>query len=118
MDKTTVGHVSSHHLFGALVRVHVFGLSLGLGRLLPVPLGSNLILSHSRLALVHHGLDIVAHCTGNVGFGRCPLDIMPPWASPRKNGLPKDQLNISEAKQIVNRCTQKFIFILPNQQHK
>ena len=65
MDKTSVGHVSSHHLLGATVGVHAVGMSLGMGCQLPFPVGPNLILSHPRTALVHHGLDAPAHCTGD-----------------------------------------------------
>ena len=66
MDKIAIGDVSSHHLLGAAFRVHAVGLLVRVGRLLPVPLGPHLSLSHPRPHLVHHGLGTVAHCSGEI----------------------------------------------------
>ncbi len=66
MDKVAISDVSSHHFLGAAVRVHAVGLLVRVGRILPLPMGPNLSLSHSRPNLVHHGLGSAAHSSGEI----------------------------------------------------
>jgi len=66
MDKVEIGDVPAHHLLGAALRVYAVGLLVRVGRLLPVPMGPDLIFSHPRSHLVHHGLGFVTHCSKRV----------------------------------------------------
>ena len=65
MDETSISDVSAHNLLGAALRVHAARVPVGLGRLLPLPVGPDLVLSHPRPPLVHHGLDAAPHCAGD-----------------------------------------------------
>ena len=68
MDQAEVGDGPTHHLVGALVRVHVVGGPGGAGRPRPLQGGPHMFLHGSYSGLVHMWLDIDPHCAGDIFY--------------------------------------------------